>query len=92
MKQLKALVFAGFLGYVLGILFAPKKGEELRGDLKEFFEDWQNKGIDAVSTIGSKGQNFYAQAQPTLNKVKDEAKNLQSKASSSFKEAMTRNS
>jgi len=43
---LKGFVIGGFLGALVGILFAPKSGKELRSDIKE-------KGGDVLRCKGN---------------------------------------
>lgn len=39
----KTLTFGGIVGFVLGLLFAPKKGEETREDLKKSIDKGKEK-------------------------------------------------
>jgi len=90
MGQLRNLLLAGLFGYILGLLFAPKKGSELREDLRDLVLDLKDVGEGTVSQVKSKSQELIDIAQPTLNQVKQEAGNLKTKATASFNDAMAR--
>lgn len=47
MKRLKSLLAGVALGGIIGLLFAPKKGSDLRDNLKKDIEDG-NYGINAI--------------------------------------------
>ncbi len=92
MSQLRNLLLVGLFGYLMGILFAPKRGSELREDLKDFVEEMQGRTSEAVSSVSNRGQELLDKAQPTIAKVTEEARHLQSRASSSFNDAVARSS
>lgn len=74
---MRGLLLAGAIGYVVGILTAPKRGSELRVELKERLGDLQDKG-----------QEFLAN--PDFTQLRDEAMHLQEKAKESFCDAKER--
>jgi gas vesicle protein len=90
MGHFKNLLLAGLFGYILGLLFAPKKGSELRDDLRDLVLDLKDVSAGTVSQVKSKSQELIDIAQPTLNQVKAEASNLKTKAATSFTEALSR--
>jgi len=53
-KVLVGILGAAAAGVILGILIAPEKGSELRGNIKKTAEDW----ADEVSTWMSKGKEY----------------------------------
>ncbi len=46
-KLFKTLTIGGIIGFVAGLLFAPKKGEETREELKKSIEKGKGK-IDEI--------------------------------------------
>jgi len=42
-KALKSLTLGGILGFIVGLLFAPRKGEETRQKVKEVVEKGKEK-------------------------------------------------
>jgi len=60
------------LGYLVGILFAPKKGKDLREDIRERLQDLQNMGTDVAELLLQKGRNWLG-ASASLRNRKPEA-------------------
>ncbi len=54
---LKGLVTGAVIGGILGILFAPKSGEETRKDIKEYTVKMKDKAVDAKKEAVRKFQN-----------------------------------
>ncbi len=47
-KKGSYLIFGGILGFILGLLFAPKKGEDLRVDIKEKVDEIKENPNDVL--------------------------------------------
>ncbi|MCX5751458.1 MAG: YtxH domain-containing protein [Candidatus Saganbacteria bacterium] len=60
------LVIGGVVGGVLGLLFAPLKGEEARSKIKEKIEALNIDSDKTVAEIKAKGETFLEQAKQTL--------------------------
>lgn len=87
---MKGLLFMGLLGFAAGALCAPKKGSELRQEIKDLFSDLQETGSDAILDAQSKASEMLDKAQPALAQVKESAKNMQRSATNSFNEAFAK--
>ncbi len=57
--KLTYLLIGGGIGAVLGLLFAPKAGEELRGDIADATRKGIEKGKDAAVLVGEKAGDYY---------------------------------
>jgi gas vesicle protein len=57
--KLTYLLIGGGIGAVLGLLFAPKAGDELRGDIADATRKGLEKGKDAASLVGEKAGDYY---------------------------------
>lgn len=57
--KLTYLLIGGGIGAVLGLLFAPKAGEELRGDIADATRKGLEKGKDAAALVGEKAGDYY---------------------------------
>lgn len=94
---MKGLLFMGLLGYALGTFFAPKKGSELRKDIKDMVADFKENGSDVILDAQSMASDLIDKAQPALNQVKESAmqvkenaKTLKENAAKSFNEGFTK--
>jgi gas vesicle protein len=57
--KLTYLLIGGGIGAVLGLLFAPKAGDELRGDIADATRKGLEKGKDAAALVGEKAGDYY---------------------------------
>lgn len=75
MKKFSKIMIAASIGLVagvvLGILFAPKKGEKTRKDIskktKKFFDDINEQGSETIEELKEK---FKEQVEKTNEKIK----------------------
>lgn len=57
--KLSYLIIGGGIGAVLALLFAPKSGHELRGDIADVTRKGLEKGKDAATVVGEKAGDYY---------------------------------
>src|SRR5688572_2052087 len=57
--KLTYLIIGGGIGAVLALLFAPKSGEELRGDIADATRKGIEKSKEAAAQIGEKAGEYY---------------------------------
>lgn len=55
-KFLEGLLLGGVLGFIGGILFAPKSGKELRKDLAEGSDELYRQASGSISDFKDRGQ------------------------------------
>lgn len=95
---MRGYLVAAALGYVAGILWAPRKGELLRNEIKEHFFGLQQAGLDVLGDAQHRGSEVIRKAiVPTVEQVKEEAQSLKHEGigivqdlSQSAKDAMER--
>ena len=67
---LTTLIIGGAVGSILGLLFAPKKGEELRKDIKdtasEVFEKTKNV-TEVIQSVVDKPREIISDVRNTVN-------------------------
>jgi len=68
---------AVLFGYLVGIVSAPKKGSELRAELKDKLEDLKKAGSEVADAMQRKGQAYVETATPAVEQVQIEGKKLQ---------------
>ncbi len=82
-KFLEGLLLGGVLGFVGGILFAPKSGRELRKDLQDnsdelykqagsSISDFKDRGQQAMQDFQSKGDAVLKQATQQFQETRDQ--------------------
>ena len=85
MSTLRAFVWGCAIGASLGLLFAPKRGEETRADVQRWITEWQDQAQSQVTGLreqattaieqGRQGVNTALEkAQRTTNLVAEKAK------------------
>jgi gas vesicle protein len=82
---LKGLFIGGFIGVVLGILYAPKSGKETREDIVRITEDLLSKGKEEYEKAVERSKEAYEEAVKRLKgldiSAKEKVEEIQSKAS-----------
>ncbi|MBX9689001.1 MAG: YtxH domain-containing protein [Candidatus Obscuribacterales bacterium] len=82
-KFLEGLLLGGVLGFIGGILFAPKSGRELRKDLADgsdeiykqastSISDFKDRGQQAMQDFQSKGDAVLKQATQQFQETRDQ--------------------
>ena len=65
-------LFTGLaVGAIIGILFAPKSGKEIRNDLKEKSEKLLEAGKESVSEVVEKTKDFIEAGKQKIEELKD---------------------
>jgi gas vesicle protein len=59
---LKGLFIGGFIGVILGILYAPKSGKETREDIARTTEDLLSKGKEEYEKVVARSKSAYEEA------------------------------
>lgn len=62
MGKIKTFLTGGMIGAVLGVLFAPKKGEETRKELSGEGGKWSGKAKEAAETVKKTAEDLKAKA------------------------------
>jgi gas vesicle protein len=75
---IKGLVVGGLIGAALGILYAPKRGEETREEIAKSFQELRDKAkhqLDETCTkmdeFASRGKEFYNDSKEKVSKALD---------------------
>ncbi|CAN5306432.1 hypothetical protein BH10ACI1_BH10ACI1_01870 [soil metagenome] len=89
--KLTYLLIGGGIGAILALLFAPKSGEELRGDIADVTRKGIEKSKEAAAIVGErageyyevsreKAGEYYQTAQTKVGELKEKAGELGEKA------------
>ena len=75
---MKGLVVGGLIGAALGILYAPKRGEETREDIAKSFQELRDKAkhqLDETCTkmdeFAGRGKELYNEGKEKISKALD---------------------
>ncbi len=97
--KLTYLLIGGGIGAILALLFAPKSGEELRGDIADVTRKGIEKGKETATLVGEKAGDYYevtrekagelySSAQEKAGALSEKAKGVVSSASNPFSAAL----
>ena len=97
--KLTYLLIGGGIGAILALLFAPKSGEELRGDIADVTRKGIEKGKETATLVGEKAGDYYevtrdkagelySSAQEKAGALSEKAKGAVSSASNPFSAAL----
>ncbi len=85
--KLTYLLIGGGIGAILGLLFAPKAGEELRGDIADATRKGLEKGKETAALVGEKAGDYY---EVSRDKAADLYQTAQSKAGDLYETAQNK--
>lgn len=85
--KLTYLLIGGGIGAILGLLFAPKSGDELRGDIADATRKGLEKGKETAALVGEKASDYY---EVSRDKAVDLYGTAQTKASDLYQTAQAK--
>jgi gas vesicle protein len=97
--KLTYLLIGGGIGAVLALLFAPKSGTELRGDIADVTRKGLEKGKETASLVGERAGDYYEvtreragelyhNAQEKAGELTERAKQATSRSTNPFSAAL----
>ena len=72
-RWLQGFVAGGTIGYIAGMLFAPKAGHELRRELAETSEDLMTEASGYVDEMKTRGNQAITDFRDRSERIKDKA-------------------
>jgi gas vesicle protein len=76
MKTIRAFIWGSAIGAVLGLLFAPQRGDVTRSQLQERFNDWQGKAQNQLGTLKEQASGAIETSKKTVNTVRDQVQSM----------------
>ena len=70
---MRAFLWGCAIGASLGLLYAPKRGEETRADLQHWINAWQGQAQDRLTDVRDKASEAIEQGRQGVNTVLDKA-------------------
>lgn len=83
---LSGLILGGLVGAALGMLYAPKSGEETRSELRERSMEWRDRAEDLAEDALKRAQELQEEAR----RLQIEAKKWQERATEAMEEQRIR--
>ncbi len=71
--RLTYLLIGGGIGAVIALLFAPKSGQELRGDIADVTRKGIDKSRDAAQQLGDRAGEYYEQGRERASELYSQA-------------------
>lgn len=72
MRTIRALLWGCAFGMCLGLLFAPKRGEETRADAQRWFTEWQNQAKARLREVRDKAPIAFEQGRQEVQTALDQ--------------------
>ncbi|HEX9412216.1 MAG TPA: YtxH domain-containing protein [Ktedonobacterales bacterium] len=61
MRRIRAFIWGGAIGALVGLLFAPQTGEETRAQIQSRFTQWQGQAQSQMNTLRARSSNLVEQ-------------------------------
>ena len=74
------------IGAVLGLLFAPKRGEETRAEVQRWFDDWQSQAQDRLTDVRDRATTVIEQGRLGVNTALDKVQEATNQVAQKAKE------
>jgi gas vesicle protein len=86
--RLTYLLIGGGIGAIIALLFAPKPGTELRGDIADVTRKGIDKSREAASYIGTKAGDYYGTVREKAGEFVGTARDVASQKRGQFSAAL----
>jgi gas vesicle protein len=86
--RLTYLLIGGGIGAIIALLFAPKPGSELRGDIADVTRKGIDKSREAASFVGDKAGDYYGAVRDKATDLVGGARNVASQKRGQFSAAI----
>src|SRR5262245_24886040 len=91
-KKLTYLLIGGGIGAILALLFAPKSGQELRGDIADATRKGIDRSREAAQQLGDRAGEYYEATRGRAAELYSQAADRVSEVAQSAREAAARQS
>lgn len=88
--RLTYLLIGGGIGAILALLFAPKSGEELRGDIADATRKGIDRSREAAQQLGDRAGEYYEATRERASELYSQAADKVTEAAQTAREAAAR--
>lgn len=92
MSTLRAFLWGGAIGAILGLLFAPKRGEETRAELQSRLNQLQGQAQERMTELRGKANTAIEQGRQGMNTTLDKVQRSTSQISDTTRDQIGRSS
>src|ERR1051326_8882784 len=89
---IRAFLWGCALGVILGLLSAPKRGEETRADVQRWWHEWQTPTQEQVAEVRDAAATATRQGLQGVNTALDQAQQTTNRVANRAKEQVNRTS
>ena len=72
MRTIRAFIWGGAIGAVLGLLFAPQRGDITRAQLQERFNQWQDQAQTQLGSLREQASGAVESGKKTVNSMRNQ--------------------
>ena len=83
---MRAFLMGCAIGAMLGLLFAPKRGEETRAEVQRWFDDWQSQAQDRLTDVRDRATTVIEQGRLGVNTALDKVQEATNQVAQKAKE------
>ena len=76
MKTIRAFIWGSAIGAVLGLLFAPQRGDVTRAQLQDRFNEWQGRAQTQLDSLRESASGAIESGKKTVNTVRDQVQGM----------------
>ena len=92
MSTLRAFLWGGAIGAILGLLFAPKRGEETRAELQSRLNQLQGQAQERMTELRGRANTVIEQSRQGVNTTFDKVQRSTSQAIDATRDPIGRTS
>lgn len=90
MRTIRAFFWGSAIGALLGILFAPQRGETTRAQLQARLNEWQGQAQTQMGTLRSRSSTLVEQGRQVANNVLNQAQRATNSTAATAQDPISR--
>lgn len=92
MSTLRAFLWGGAIGAILGLLFAPKRGEETRAELQSRLNQLQGQAQERMTELRGRANTAIEQGRQSVNTTLGKTQGVTNRAADTTRDQIGRTS